>query len=1007
MHDHSAKKEEGMKERIEELLGLMTIEEKVAMLAGSAMWYTTPVERLGIPAIKVTDGPNGARGGGSFAGGLTSACFPVGIALAATWNTELVERVGQALGEEARTKGAHILLAPTVNIHRSPLSGRNFECYSEDPYLSARIAVAYVKGVQSQNVGTAIKHYVCNDSEFERNTISSEVGERALREIYLPPFKAVVQEAHTWSVMASYNKVNGTYASENPYILTDILRKEWGFEGLVMSDWLGTQSTAASVNAGLDLEMPGPPVWRGEKLLRAFQAGEVDEATIDQRVRRLLGIIIKSGAFEDAADRPERAVDQPEHRALARQAAAEGIVLLKNEGNVLPLSTDKVKSLAIIGPNARVARIMGGGSSHVTPHYAVTPFDGIVNKVGDAVKVGFEVGCTNHKLLPLIPPAWLTPAAGQAAQGAPSPAERGRVGVGVAPSPAERGRVGVGVASSPVERGRVGVGVEFFNNDDLSGAPVKTILAETTELAWLGEFAPEVNAAAFSARLTGQFTAPQSGRYTFGLSSAGLSRLYVDGQEVIDSWTEQRPGESFTGTGSAELTFEIDMAAGQTCDLRVEYSKRSAVPFASLRLGCLPPIPQDAMDRAAALAAASDVALVFVGLSDEWESEGFDRPDMELVGDQVALIEKVAAANANTVVVLNTGSPITMNWLDKVAAVVQAWFPGQECGHAIADVLFGDVNPSGRLPQTFPRRLEDNPAYINYPGENGRVHYGEGIFVGYRYYDKKKVVPLFPFGYGLSYTTFAYRNLRLSASEVAPSPVERGRVGVGVDADEGLQVSVDVQNTGARAGQEVVQLYVRDLESSLMRPEKELKAFAKVSLEPGETKTVALTLNRESLAYYDDGERQWVAEAGEFEVLVGSSSRDIRASARFTLQATSRFGGREKAGVRLGLDSTLQLLLANEEARAILSQHLPGLLDAPQLSMAMGFALEQVAGLAPGVFTAEVMQGIAEELAQLSPVAASDLPEPPKLSLWQRLLASTSTGLSARLASWRGRRASL
>lgn len=950
-----------MKEKIEELLGLMTIEEKVSLLAGSAMWYTTPVERLGIPAIKVTDGPNGARGGGSFAGGLTSACFPVSIALAATWNTELVERVGQALGEEARTKGAHILLAPTVNIHRSPLAGRNFECYSEDPYLSARMAVAFVRGVQSQNVGTAIKHYVCNDSEFERTTISSEVGERALREIYLPPFKAAVREAHTWSVMASYNKVNGTFASENPYTLTDILRKEWGFDGLVMSDWFGTKSTAASVNAGLDLEMPGPAVWRGEKLLRAFRAGEVDEATIDESVRRLLGVIIKSGAFEDAADRPERAVDKPEHRALARQAAAEGMVLLKNDGNLLPLSTDKIKSLAIVGPNAKTARIMGGGSSRVNPHYAVTPFDGILNKVGDAVKIGFEVGCTNHKLLPLIHPAWLTPAAPLAPQ---SWGERG-------------GQAGHGLT------------VEFFNNPDLAGEPVKMTVVEASEQTWFGEFDPEVDAAAFSARLTGQLTAPQAGRYTFGLSGAGLSRLYVDGQEVIDNWTEQR---------SAELTFEIVMAAGQTCDLEVEYSKQSAVPFASLRLGCLLPIPEDAIDRAAALAAASDVALVFVGLSDEWESEGFDRPDMELVGEQAALIEKVAAANANTVVVLNTGSPITMNWLDKVAAVVQAWYPGQECGHAIADVLFGDVNPSGRLPQTFPRRLEDNPAYVNYPGENGRVHYGEGIFVGYRYYDKKKVVPLFPFGHGLSYTTFAYRNLRLSASEVALSPVERGRVGVGVDADEGLQVSVDVQNTGGRAGQEVVQLYVRDLESSLMRPEKELKAFAKVSLQPGETKTVTLALNRESLACYDDSERQWVAEAGEFEVLVGSSSRDIRASARFTLPATSRFGGPGKAGVRLGLDSTLQLLLANEQARAILSKHLPGLLDAPQLSMAMGFTLEQVAGMAPAVFTAEVMQAIAQDLAQLSPVAASDLPEPPKLTLWQRLLA--------KVASWRARQAS-
>ncbi|MBC7248812.1 MAG: glycoside hydrolase family 3 C-terminal domain-containing protein [Anaerolineae bacterium] len=935
-----------MEDKIEELLSQMTIEEKVSMLAGSAMWYTTPVPRLGIPAIKVTDGPYGARGGRSSfaAGGPTAACFPVSVALAATWNTDLVQRVGQALGEEAKTKGAHILLAPTVNIHRSPLAGRNFECFSEDPYLSARLAVAYIKGVQSQNVGTAVKHYVCNDSEFQRTTISSEVRERALREIYLPPFKAAVQEAYAWAVMASYNKVNGTYASENPSLLTDILRNEWGFEGLVMSDWFGTKSTAAAVKAGLDLEMPGPPVWRGEKLLQAFRAGEVDEATIDRSVRRLLRIIAKSGAFENPEDRPEQAVDKPEHRALARQAAAEGMVLLKNEDSILPLNIERIKSLAIIGPNAKVARIMGGGSSQVNPHYAITPFEGILSKVGDAVEIGYEMGCTNHKLLPPINPAWLTPSGAQA------------------------------------ERGLT---LEYFNSPDCSGPPVKTTVVETSEQTWFGEFDPEVNPAQFSARLTGRFTAPETGRYTFGLSSAGPSRLFIDGRQVIDRWS------SSTDSGPAELTFTLDMAAGQSCELRAEYSKPSTTPLASLRLGCLPPMPEDAIDRAAALAAASDVALVFVGLSDEWESEGFDRPDMELVGDQVALIEKVAAANKNTIVVLNTGSPITMNWLDKVAAVVQAWYPGQECGNAIADVLFGDVNPSGRLPLTFPKRLEDNPAYINYPGENGKVYYGEGIFVGYRYYDKKKIEPLFPFGYGLSYTTFAYHNLRLSASEI--------------DADEELQVSVEVENTGTRAGQEVVQLYVRDVAASLMRPEKELKGFAKVFLEPGETKTVTLTLNRESLAYYDDLAQQWVAEAGEFEVLVGSSSRDIHASARFTLKTTSRFGGPEKGGVRLGLDSTLQLLLANEEARAILNKHLPGLLDAPQLSMALGFTLEQVASFAPDVFTPEVMQAIAEDLAQLSPVAASELPAPPKLNL-QRLLASTSAKLSARLASWRARR---
>ena len=677
-----------MRDSVDELLSQLTLQEKVVLLAGTDMWHTTPIERLGIPALKVTDGPHGARGSEGFTGAVTSACFPAEIALAASWNTALVERVGQALGQETRDKGAHVLLAPTVNIHRSPLAGRNFECFSEDPYLSARMAVAFITGVQSQGVGATVKHYVCNDSEFERYSISSEVSERALREIYLAPFKAAVQEAGTWAVMAAYNKVNGTFASENPYTLTKVLREEWGFDGVVMSDWFGTRSTSPSVNAGLDLEMPGSSIWRGENLLRAVERDEVDEATINEHVHRLLRMFVKAKAFEYPDEAPELALDRPEHRALAREAAAEGIVLLKNEQNVLPLQRGTLASLAIIGPNAKTARIMGGGSAAVVPHYAITPFDGIVASAGAGVTIGYEPGCTNDKQ----PPA---------------------------------------------------------------------------------------------------------------------------------------------------------------------------------------PIPDDALERAARLAAAADVALVFAGLSSEWESEGFDRQDMELVGEQAALIEKVAEANKNTVVILNTGSPISMNWLAKVAAVVQAWYPGQECGHAIADVLFGDTIPSGKLPMTFPVRLEDNPAYINYPGENGRVCYGEGLFVGYRYYEKKKITPLFPFGFGLSYTTFSYGGLRLSAREMGP--------------DDTLGVSVDVTNTGQYAGKEVVQLYIRDVTASLQRPGKELKAFAKVQLEPGERKAVTFTLASDALAYYDDLQHAWVAEAGEFEVLAGSSSQDVRATATFVLTTSSSF----------------------------------------------------------------------------------------------------------------------
>jgi len=905
-----------MEERIEALLKQMTLEEKVSMLGGADMWRTQGVERLGIPAIKMSDGPNGARGSG-FKGDVTSACFPVGIALASTWNTELVGRVGAALGEETKTKGAHILLAPTVNIHRSPLGGRHFECYSEDPYLTARMAVAYIKGVQSQNVGTSIKHFICNDSEFERMSISSEVGERALREIYLPPFEAAVKEADPWTVMAAYNKVNGTFASEHPYLLTGILKEEWGFKGFVVSDWTAVKSTVPAANAGMDLEMPGPPRFLGGKLVQAVKDGLVSEDVIDDKVRRILRIVIKTGAFENPEEVPETSVDRPEHRRLAREAAAEAIVLLRNEQDVLPLNVDEVKSLAVIGPNANVARILGGGSAKVNPHYAITPLDGIMRRCGDAVKVSYEQGCTNHKMTPLINPQYLRPSGDQEGHGLTG---------------------------------------EFFNSFDLSGEPVLTKVDEEIDFFWFGDFASQVpvDKDEFSARWMGIFTAPETGTYTFSLMSAGLSRLYIDDQEVIDNWTEQIRGESFFGMGTQEMMAEVEMTAGQSYDIKIEYSKQDAPLVGGLRQGCLLPVPGDPIGRAVGLAAESDVALVFVGLSDEWESEGYDRADMELPGKQVELIEMVAAVNKNTIVVLNTGSPITMiGWIDKVAAVVEAWYPGQECGNGIADILFGDVNPSGKLPTTFPKRLEDTPAYINYPGENGRVLYGEGLFVGYRYYDKKRVEPLFPFGYGLSYTTFEYSDLTLNASEY--------------ELDDEIQVAVDVKNTGTRAGKEVVQLYVRDVESRLARPEKELKAFQKVALQPGETKTVHFTLDKEALSFYDPKQKRWIAEAGAFEVLVGSSSssRDIGARGSFTLKAPPPVEVTLSVDARLNVSCTLQEILGDAGGKAILERHLGELLLVPQLSMAMGLSLTHLASFVPDVLTPQKLEEINDDLGKL------------------------------------------
>ncbi len=804
----------------------LSLEEQVALLAGDSFWITVPVERAGVPAVKVSDGPNGARGGGALVGGVSAACFPAGIALAATWNTALVEEVGQALAEETLSKGARVLLAPTVNLHRGALNGRNFECYSEDPFLTACLGVAYIEGLQSRGVSATLKHFVGNESEFERMTISSEIPERALRELYLLPFEAAVR-AGVWAVMCSYNKLGGTYASENKRFLTEILRDEWGFDGLVMSDWFATHSTAPSINAGLDLEMPGPAKYRGEKLLEAVENGSADEDAVKRSSERLLKLFERVGAFENPDIPEERADDRPEHRALIRRAGAEGAVLLKNNG-VLPLDKDTVKKVAIIGPNAKTAQIMGGGSAQVNAHYRVSPFDGLKEQLGEA-KLGYELGCTNHKLLPLLSEQL----AGE-------------------------------------------LKVEYFNSPELSGKPVYTTQVPDAQMMWLDSVGHGVEQE-FSARFSGTLHLDDAGAYQFDLVSAGLSRLFVDGELVVDNWDGWTQGDAFFGSGSEEKLEQVQLEAGEH-ELRLEFAPKAAGEFglSAVRTGIFKPLPDDALDRAAKLAAASDVAIVCVGLNGEWETEGNDRADMALVGEQNELVSRVAAANPNTVVLLQTGSPVTMPWLDEVAAVVQLWYPGQECGNAAADVLLGNVNPSGKLPQTFPAKLSDSPVMdgqaSTYPGENGQVFYREGIFIGYRHFEHEGIKPLFPFGFGLSYTTFEYGDVTLSADELG--------------AGETLQVSVPVTNSGDRAGQEALQLYVKDVEASLERPKKELKGFVKVALEPKETKVATFSLNMRALAYFDDQQNAWVAEKGEFEVLVGASSDDIRAKASFTLSET-------------------------------------------------------------------------------------------------------------------------
>jgi beta-glucosidase len=663
-----------MEQRIEDLLSQLTLKEKVALLSGTDTWHTAAIERLGIPPLTMTDGPHGVRAphpkGGRVVGPATA--FPTGISMAASWNPELVEQVGVALGEETRAMGCDVLLGPCVNIMRTPLAGRNFESYSEDPYLAGRIAVAWVKGVQSQRVGASLKHFACNNQETERFRGSSVVDERTLREIYLPAFESVVKEAGPWTVMCAYNRLNGVYASQHRYLLTEILKEEWGYDGVVVSDWAANHTTVESVAGGLDLEMPGPAKYYGQLLVEAVQYWQIDGALIDGAVRRMLRLLLRCGKLDDPTALPPGSVNTPEHQKLARSLAEEAITLLKNEAGLLPLDANTLQSMAVIGPNAAEARLGGGGSAYVEPPYRVSPLEGLQAKLGNRVEIRYEQG-SGHE--------------------------------------------------------------------------------------------------------------------------------------------------------------------------------------------------DDRISRAVELARASDVAIIFAGLPERYETEGRDRPDWELPGRQAELIQAVARANRKTVVVLNCGAPVAMPWIEDVPALVLAYYPGLEGGHAIANILAGEVNPSGKLTLTLPRRMEDNPTFLNYPGRR-EVRYGEGIFVGYRYYDKLDVEPLFPFGHGLSYTTFEYSRLQV------PAQVKMG---------EPVRVSVAVKNTGPVAGKEVVQLYIHDRQATLPRPPQELKGFAKLSLQPGEAQTVTFDLDQRALSFYDPERAQWVAEAGEFDILIGSSSRDIRARATFSL----------------------------------------------------------------------------------------------------------------------------
>ena len=664
-------------DRIKEIVAQMTLEEKAAMCSGADFWHTEAVERLGIPASMVSDGPHGLRKQdqeGDHLGvneSIKAVCFPAGCGTAASFNRELLNRMGETLGNECQAEGVSVILGPAVNIKRSPLCGRNFEYYSEDPLVASEMAGALIHGVQSKNVGTSIKHFLANNQETRRMSSDSRIDERTLNEIYLAAFEGAVKKEKPWTVMCSYNKINGIYAAENHKYLTETLRDKWGFDGYVMSDWGAVNNRVEDLKAGLDLEMPSSNGVNDKLIVGAVESGELSEEVLDTAVERILNIVFR---YEE--NREKSAVfDRDKDHELARKVAEETIVLLKNDG-VLPLSEQD--EIAFIGKYAMRPRYQGGGSSHINSHKITSALDAVQGMDNISFAMGF---------------------------------------------------------------------------DDKEDKTNEKLLAETVETA----------------------------------------------------------------------------------------KKAKA-------------------------------AVVFAGLPDAFESEGFDRQHMRMPDCQNELIEKVAAVQPNTIVVLHNGSPVEMPWIDKVKGIVEAYLGGQAVGGAVCDILFGRVNPSAKLPETFPLKLEDNPSYLSYIGEGDMVEYREGIFVGYRYYDKKKMDVLFPFGYGLSYTTFAYSNLRVDKESMK-------------DTDT-MTVSVDVTNTGKMVGKEVVQLYVADKESTVIRPVKELRDFAKVELAPGETKTVSFTLGKRAFAYYSVKLHDWHVETGEFDIMIGQSSRDIVLTKTVTVEST-------------------------------------------------------------------------------------------------------------------------
>jgi len=805
-----------MNSRVGAWLGQMTLEEKCRLLGGASSWRTHAIERVGIPEIKMSDGPNGVRGESLGPNRTPGLNIPTSIVIGASWDIGLANQLGVLLGREARRKAVHVVLAPTVNLHRTPIGGRTFECLSEDPELSARIATAIVIGVQSQEVAVTVKHFAGNDTEVDRMTVDAQIDETTLREFYLRPFEATVIDAGAWGVMSSYNKLNGAHAANNVELLREILRNDWGFDGFVVSDWFGAHDTVTSLQAGLDIPMPGPKTIYGKYLLQAVQESRVTESEIDERVATVLQLIERTHADERPASTVEQTVDDASERQIVRSAAVAGTVLVRNEKNALPIRPDSVRKIAVVGPNAKSTRTQGGGSSSMQAIETSTILRGLEDRFGTS-KIEWRRGTSIDKLAPILDADQM-----RTAEGAP------------------------------------GWRVDYYDRDETAGEPRRRDTTLRSALSFFGAAPPGVNAYDFTIVLSGEFIPETDGTHDVSLVITGMGSLSINGETIVDDPLGLLPrGREYFGFGSQEQVHGIPMKRGVA--VKFEARMRTRAGFSALRIGVRAPADPHELEAAVQLASECDIAIVVVGTNDEWETEGHDRDTIALPGRQDELVSRVAAANSRTIVVVNAGAPVAMPWLDEVNAVLIGFFGGMEMGRAIAEIISGDTDPGGRLPLVYPKRLEDSPAMRDYAPVDGVQRYTEGEWFGWRGQSRNGVAPLIPFGHGLSYGEAMW-----------------GAPQVRVDASwPRCTVVVPISCVSSRAVTTVVQCYARKVGDT--NPPR-LAAWSKHVVAAGSHRDFVVDIPWTAFRRWNPAKRAWRISGGKWEILIAASSLDVRAA---------------------------------------------------------------------------------------------------------------------------------